>query len=112
MSIVLGGYGLGCIVTRGYGCLVQPSFVAPDITIDVDSPIRLRLDLLSLVSTVLTVLSRITTEQEGQSAMTTRVDVTGTIPLVINLRSPAVAVQLVDLQSLISVVVSLESRIA
>ena len=109
MSVVLGGWGFGCVVTRGYGC-PQPQVPLEDQVIcDFRSVVCVERSFASYIDDGIEVLSLVLPSIEILSEASMHCDISSPIVQHIDLASPAMQVAVIDLESLITLVLNLSS---
>jgi hypothetical protein len=87
MSVVLGGLGSGCVVTRGYGCPRQPQ-VAPECILPVSSKVTTDIQLFSPVYLILDVMTFVRSEVELSTRICATIEISSTITGTVDIRSP------------------------
>lgn len=111
MSVVLGGYGFGCVVTRGYGC-PQP-VISPivDVICNVASGIDRRVLLISPIELSTMVMSFVKQETEIYSMTTVHCDIYSIAIQVVDLVSALDPPTEVELCSTVILTVDLVSKV-
>jgi hypothetical protein len=112
MSVVLGGYGLGCVVTRGYGCPKIRVPVTPQETCELTSIIDASIFLISPVMRSAMVMSFIDQAVEMASMVSQSCNMQSIIIQVVDLISSLNPPVEVELNSQIVLIVDLASPIS
>lgn len=109
MSVVLGGYGLGCLVTRGYGCPTPLIPTGPVEICELPSVAALHAFLISPAMQSTMLMTFVTGNVEVLSMVSVMCDLQSSIMDVVNLISSLSPPAEVELQSYITLIINLDS---
>lgn len=111
MAIVTAGFGVGCVVTRGYGCPEPFVDEEPKSVCDLASPVDKQAFIVSEVNQSIWLMSFVDMHVEVSSMAQWVCDLKSLVHLDVHLESRAQAIEVIDLVSTIDTTVILASRI-